>query len=255
MLSLEKCIVESLDGGHEALFPYLEYILQDCMELGSDPEIMLALIQKHIHQTNLRILDLGCGKGAVAVHLASNLQCSVHGIDAMPGFIESARKYARSQSVKDKTHFEVADIRARIQSLETYDLVILGAIGHVFGDLHTTLSKLMPLLTHEGHILLDDAYVPDQSVGQYQRCHTESSFYGQIETAGFRIVAQDIFDHNKMDEADQSLLQNMKMRLDELKIKKPAKQALFDAFWHNQLYETEMLKHLLVTGTWLLQKM
>jgi cyclopropane fatty-acyl-phospholipid synthase-like methyltransferase len=254
MLSLEKCIVESLDGDNEALLPFMAYILQDSNEIGSDPELMLALVKSHSSSKHLRILDLGCGKGAVAIHLASELQCQVHGIDAMPDFIEAARRFAHIKGVTEKVHFEVADIRTRIFELRTYDLVVLGAIGPVLGDLQTTLSTVREKLADSGYVLLDDAYVPDHAKERYPRCLPASTFYEQISAAGYAIVAEEIF-NNELDLADDNLLKDIKKRVEELKLIKPEMSLIFDAYMQQQAYETEMLKHLLVTGTWLLQKL
>ena len=78
LISLEECVVTAMDGSDKELFPFLPYILQDTWEIGADPEIIISLIQKHMHDfSNMNVLDLGCGKGAVSVMLANKLKCSL----------------------------------------------------------------------------------------------------------------------------------------------------------------------------------
>ena len=93
--SVEKSVVLALDGTDSNLFPYLPYILQDLWELGTSPEVVLNLVKKHTtNQSNLKILDLGCGKGAVSIKLAKELNCQCHGIDAVKEFIDEAKNKA-----------------------------------------------------------------------------------------------------------------------------------------------------------------
>jgi predicted RNA methylase len=84
MKSLEESVVAAMDGSERALFPYLPYILQDLWELGASPGEIIELVRKHANNySRLRILDLGCGKGAVSIQLAKELNCSCLGVDAV----------------------------------------------------------------------------------------------------------------------------------------------------------------------------
>lgn len=71
MQSLEESVVKAMDGSDNELFAYLPYILQDIWEFGADPDAIVQLIEKHCTDYHkLKILDLGCGKGAVSVKTA-----------------------------------------------------------------------------------------------------------------------------------------------------------------------------------------
>ena len=99
MKTLNESIVESLDGFQPELLPYLPYLLQDLWEIGADPSTMLSLIKQYMRQDKLNILDLGCGKGAVSIKIAQEINCKILGIDAMNEFIKSAQDYADRKSV------------------------------------------------------------------------------------------------------------------------------------------------------------
>ena len=129
MNDLKKSIVISLDGQDDALFPYLAYLLQDLWEIGSFPGTIIQVIKTHNlhHHGPFTVLDLGCGKGAVSISIAKELGWNIHGIDAMPEFIDEAQEFAKAHHVKHLCFFEVADIRQRVKTLKGYDFVILGS--------------------------------------------------------------------------------------------------------------------------------
>ena len=88
MDTVKKSIIKSLDGLEFGLFPYLSYMLQDLWEFGASSEIIIDIIKRHgILNNDSKILDLGCGKGAVLIRLVKKFRCEGHGIDALPDFI------------------------------------------------------------------------------------------------------------------------------------------------------------------------
>lgn len=56
-----------------------------------------------------RVLDLGCGTGEDALHLARR-GVRVHGLDGAPGMIAQARAKLRAAGLDDRAHFEVCPI-------------------------------------------------------------------------------------------------------------------------------------------------
>jgi protein-L-isoaspartate O-methyltransferase len=253
MEEIKKSVVESLDGVEVELFSYLPYILQDLWEIGSDPSIMLSLIKENIENKKLRILDLGCGKGAVSINLAKELKYSVKGIDAIPEFIESAKKYAEIYQVNDLCEFEAGDIRTKIKELKDFDVIILGAIGPILGNLYETLNILTEALNIQGYVLLDDAYIEDKSQTQYNRCSRKTDFYNQIKAAGFEVIHEIIMNKNSIEDSDKSIYKSIEKRVNELIIQYPENRDLFLDYLRSQEYENHMLENELVSGSWLLR--
>jgi SAM-dependent methyltransferase len=253
MEDIKRSVVNSLDGVEIELFSYLPYILQDIWEIGADASIMLTLITESIENRNLRILDLGCGKGAVSIRLAKELRCKVKGIDAMPEFIDVAQKYAEKYQVNDLCEFEVGDIRIKIKELEGFDVVILGAIGPILGNLYESLYKLTNTLNSQGYVLLDDGYIEDGSSVAYDRCLRKSEFYNQILSAGFEVVREVVFDRSTLEDSDNSIYTSIKKRIYELILQYPEKKDLFSGYLKSQEYENYMLENEIVCGTWLLK--
>lgn len=216
MKPIDESIIESLDGSDIRLREYIPYLLQDIWEIGADPETMISLIKEHVNISNPRILDLGCGKGAVSIRMAQEVECTVLGIDAVPEFIKEAIEYARKFNVFEKCSFEVGDIRIRIKEMSNFDIVILGAIGPILGNLETSLKIINQSLNTPGYVLLDDGYIEDEADVDYNRCLRKSEFYQQIKDSGFSIIHEDIFNRDGITESDTVIFNAINNRADEL---------------------------------------
>jgi Methylase involved in ubiquinone/menaquinone biosynthesis len=66
------------------LLPVLPDLLADLDELGTSAEEIVSALRRGGVPRGGRALDLGCGKGAVAVALAERLGLAVEGVDAFP---------------------------------------------------------------------------------------------------------------------------------------------------------------------------
>lgn len=139
--TLEK-LAQSLTGDSTDIIPFLPYLLQDLWELGSSPQEMLSLIKNHIPlNEDGRVLDLGCGKGAVSIRLAKELGCCCQGIDLLPDFVQYAREKAIEYGVGGLCEFTVGDIAEAVQAERGYDLVIYGAVGNILGSQRKILNS------------------------------------------------------------------------------------------------------------------
>jgi cyclopropane fatty-acyl-phospholipid synthase-like methyltransferase len=214
---------------------------------------MLSIIKENIKKRPLSILDLGCGKGAVSVNIAKEIDCKIKAIDAMPEFIEIAKRYAKDFKVQDKCDFKVGDIRTEIWELKGFDVIILGAIGQIFGDLQTTLKTLTQSLNNQGYVLLDDGYIEDNSQADYDRCLRQSDFYNQITLAGFEIIREIIFEKEAIADSDMLIYDSIMKRVNELIIMHPEKNDLFEGYLKSQEYENYMLAAEIIGGMWLLR--
>jgi len=256
MDDLQKSVIESLDGSaNPELYPYLPYILQDVWELGTNPQSVVELVEKHINRRPLKIVDLGCGKGAVSIRLAEAFDCQVYGIDGLPEFIDEARKFAEKYEVADKCRFEAGDARLRIHELKDYDVAILGAVGQIFGNMHETLTIVGKILNPGGYIIIDDGWIPDESTSDDKRYLRKSAFYDQIAKSGFKIVEEKSFKQEFIDSANDDIFAAMKMRVDELIVKEPQNRAIFEHYIEVQQHEIQLMATEVVCALWLLKKM
>jgi len=251
MKSLEESIATAMDAENTEIFPYLPYILQDFWDLGSSPADMIALIEKHAtNYSSLKILDLGCGKGAVSVKIAEKLHCECLGIDGIKEFIEYADKKAVEYKVEHLCRFEQADIREKINELPTFDVIILGAIGQVFGNYYETLTKLRKCLKKGGLILIDDAYIDDLSTFSHPAVLKKSELLHQINEANMELI-----DELPTKETQETSVKyerefnSIKQRCDELTEKYPEKKSLFENYVQKQDEEYDNLETKMVCLT------
>jgi ubiquinone/menaquinone biosynthesis C-methylase UbiE len=253
MKDLIGSVVESLDGFDRELYPYLPYLLQDLWGMGSDPEAMVSLLRREGFAPPRRILDLGCGKGAVSIRIAEELGCPVMGVDAMPAFIDAARAKATDRRVGRLCRFVIGDIRARRWEPETFDVIVFGALGRILGDMTETLTFLAGSLNPRGYVLLDDGFLEDDSPTVYDRCPRRSAFYGPIAASGFEVVGEELLAKEAIEAIDRSFYQMIETRALELTREYPDKAALFRGYLDSQEAESSVLENDLVCGTWLLR--
>ena len=241
MKTLEESIAAAMDTKDMDIVPFLPYILQDFWEMGTPPGIVIELIQKQYkNYPDLNVLDLGCGKGAVSVKLASALRCHCYGIDCIPEFIEASRNKAIEYQVDSLCQFEVADIRERIKELGKYDIIILGSIGPVFGDYYSTLTVLSKHLSAEGIIIIDDAYLNDTNALQdsksaiYDWVLPRQQILKQIRKAEMELIDEFTGKYSEFAESTKEM-ESITIRCNELKAKYPGKSSLFDKYEQDQI--------------------
>ena len=151
--TLEESVLAALDGTEIGLLKYLPYILQDSWELGTSADEIIPIIKKYkINYSNLNIFDLGSGKGAISIKIASELKCKCFGIDGMDDFVIFSKNKAREYFVNDLCTFETNDIRTRIKTLGKYDIILSMAIGPVFGNYYDTLTQFSIHLHNQKYI-------------------------------------------------------------------------------------------------------
>lgn len=255
MQSLEDSVVRALDGTDPEIFPYLPYILQDLWEIGSSPETIIELIKKHKKITNsLHVLDLGCGKGAVSVKIAKELQCRCYGIDAVSEFIEYADLKAIEFGVESLCRFEVGDIRIKINELNSFDVIILGSIGPVLGNYYQTLISLSKCTKADGIIIIDEGYIDIDDMFSHPFVQKKDEMLKQISEAGMQLTYEVIFNRNENENQDRVILDRLTDRCNELIKMHPEKRALFENYIRKQEHETELLETKITCSTMVIMR-
>lgn len=241
--TLEESIIEAMDGSDLDLIPFLPYILQDRWEIGSDPKTMIDLIRKHARDhSDLKILDLGCGKGAISVKIAHEFKCKCFGIDAIKDFIDEANRKAKEYQVGHLCHFEVGDIREKVKSLQGFDVIILGSIGPVFGDYSQTLRALKTCVADGGIIMIDDGYIANDNDYLHLLVQRKDVIDQQILDSGMELIDELVFNKEDIKESDSAIYENLEKRCLELIKKFPEKAALFKDYIQRQKEENVVLE-------------
>jgi len=279
MESLQESVRISLDCTNPDIFPFLPYILQDSWEIGACYTDIKTLIENHFETIqDLKVLDLGCGKGAVSIQLAQALGCSCVGIDGMPDFIDEARIRASQRNVGQLCAFLHADIRMVVEGFTGYDIIILGAIGPVLGNYYQTLSRLKPCLSEKGIIIIDDGYLPvemiqsENSLQDTNQCennpqkdltennrlnytaHGKEEILKQASDAGFVLKDEIVMKSNMITNSNQKIFESLKKRCEELIHQHPLQKKLFEQYIKVQEGENSNLENNLICSTMLFER-
>ena len=254
MKTLEESIATAMDWREDvAIIPFLPYILQDFWEMGTPAEVVIDFVETWraaSQQHTPSLLDLGCGKGAVSVKLAAALQYNCYGIDGIPGFIEMAKEKAKEYGVDALCRFEAGDIREKINEPGTFDVIVLGAIGAVFGDYYATLTTLSEHLNPDGIVIINDAYIDETSDFQYPSLLNRRELLRQTEQAGMELI-----DENTDFPTDYAIeFEKLKKRCEELMTEYPEQAALFEKYIQTQLYEYDALENKMICSMMVFRK-
>lgn len=157
--SLESQIARVMEIDPDAL-EMLPVLLADLEELGSDTMRLIGLIEDAELDFHGEALDLGCGKGSLAIALADR-GMRVVAIDGFGPFVDAARASAERRGVADRCDFRAGDLREPLSLGRTFDLVALVSVGSVWGALDATLDALRSLTRPGGLMLYEDAWVPE----------------------------------------------------------------------------------------------
>lgn len=254
MKTLEESVVQAMDGSNIELYKYLPYILQDLWEIGSSPKIIIEMIKKHTKNYELlQVFDLGCGKGAVSIQLAKELKCKCIGIDAIKEFITEANNKAMEYNVKKLCKFKVGDIRIEIKQIENFDVIILGSIGPVLGNIFETLIKIKKCIKEDGLIILDDGYIDDNSKYKDPVIQKKEEIMKQIDNAEMELIDETIISNNEIKESDEWIFEKIKNRCNELLEKHPDKKEIFLQYIRDQERENEILENKIVCSTMIIK--
>ena len=240
----------------EDILHFLPYLLQDLWELGSNPEDMIKLIEKHMSTSEkTQILDLACGKGAVTIKIAKNLNINVTAIDLVPEFIDYAKQKANEFGVDTFCHFKIDDINQAILIEKNYDCVILGSAGSVLGTPKETLDKLKLTIKPNGYILIYDVYLLDTAKKENLKYKDNDylsykQWLNVFSQSNVRVI--DVIP-NKKSFKNESNNKSMIKRAHELINTYPEKKSIFENFITIQLNGSYDLKNSVVGVTWLLQ--
>ena len=109
------------------------------------------MMTKMVSDPSRHVLEIGCGRGEIARHLAEKTRMQVLGVDRSHGFIQEAN----SRTVAANARFEVLDFTKPEEILgRTFDYVVgNGILHHLYHDLPASLHSIRSLLVDGGRIV------------------------------------------------------------------------------------------------------
>lgn len=130
------------------------YFREDNMTLEQAQAAKKAHIAAKLRiEPGMRVLDIGCGWGGMAMTLAKDYDCDVTGITLSENQLGTAMKRAEAAGLSDRTHFRLEDYR---HTKGTYDRIVsVGMLEHVgIPNFGTYFGRVADLLAPDGVALI-----------------------------------------------------------------------------------------------------
>lgn len=255
--SLEAEIAKSMEAEPE-LIPYLPELVADIWALGSSPELYIELLQSlNLPPENTKVLDLGCGKGAVAITMADKLGFSVLGVDGFKPFLEEAKQKAVEHKVSERCRFEFADVREFVKSARGFDVVVYASVGNILGGFAEYVGKLRRTVRPGGYILIDDCFLKG-SIGierkGYEYIVPRDETLKQLTSYGDKILREVVFTDEETRAFNRQFQELISRRGKELIEKQPELVDTISQYLKNQEVGCEVIDKYFAGAVWLIER-
>lgn len=252
----EQSIADSLEVDRQ-LLPYMPFLLQDLWALGSSVDFIIDVVGSlNLSPTQAKLLDLGCGKGAVSIHIASQCGLKVVGVDRMTPFLEDAQKKAIEYHVSHLCEFINQDIMEFVSVEHGFDLVILASLGGIFGSFKNTIATLRTQIRLGGYIVIDDGYLRKANSLKRKGYEHYKNHEDTIEelTAFGDILLQEINTTDVSLKINDEYMNSIAKRGQELVAQHPELEDNINAYIQLQADECDVINNQIEGALWLLQQ-
>jgi len=172
-------------------------------------EAQIRLIEEMIHRGNLRdgskVLDVGCGVGGTAIHLAKTLKASVTGITLSPIQRDMAERIAQEEGAQASTRFLHMDGENMTLEDQSFDFAWICEVLSHFSRKDKFFGSAHRILKPNGRIILADWFkAPDLTQEQHKKyivpiehgmllpqLNTMGEYQSLMEQNGFKVVHSD----------------------------------------------------------------
>ncbi len=104
-----------------------------------------------------KILDTGCGFGAVAIEIAQSFKdVEIVGIDLGKPLLEMGQSLAEKSGVADRIHFSEGDVQKLDLENDSFDVVINTFMLHIVDDPVVMLNEIERVTKKQGIIMMTD---------------------------------------------------------------------------------------------------
>ena len=248
-----------------ALLPYLPELLADLDELGSDAELIAEVICDLELPSDAHVIDLGCGRGGVAVEIAEELELAVTGIELFEPFVDACQQLAERRGVADRCKFVHGDVSTMAMQVPKADVAVYAALGDVLGRLDETIAIIRRYVKPGGYLVVSDVFLAEGASSDYpgfeQYAEREETIR-RLTSCGDVLVREVLLDgegeegeeddDESEDEVDEGEL--IAARAANIAKRQPELAAALQTFVDSQHAENEFIDQNLIDAVWVLQR-
>jgi len=239
------------------ILSFVPELLRDLDALGGDPDLVVAWLgEAGLQGPEFRVLDLGCGKGAVAVAVADRLGCRVHGVDVFPPFIESARQRADSCGVGELCTFVPGDLRTTVATGDDSNAVLLVSVG-VLGPPRATVRGCRACARPGGVMILGNTCLRESGragISGYGDVLSRAETRRQLTSFGDQLIHERGTSLAEMQAQNRRFTTVIERRAAELAARHPEHARAFRAYVERERRECERLESAFESATWMLRR-
>ena len=252
----KKSVANSLETEIK-LLPYMPYLLQDLWAMGcSADQILDSIARLNLTSGAVKVLDLGCGKGALSVQIAAKFGFNVTGIDVMLDFLKVAEKKSAEYKVTALCTFIKEDIMNYVKDNHDFNIVILASLGGIFGNNKQTIEKLRTQVSPGDYIIIDDGYLKTKnSLNRKSYLHYRNYENTVKELTSFNDdLILEISTTEFIKKINDEYLEAIEKRCSELIIQQPEIETNLKSYLELQREECEISNSELEGMIWIMQK-
>lgn len=239
------------------LLPFLAELLADIWALGSWPAVIAEMLGTRSLPGSTRVLDLGCGKGAVSIRLAQDLGFRVLGVDLFEPFIEEARQRARREGVDERCEFRVADSLDVLRGEDVFDVVVWAALGGALGGFDRCVGRLKRVVRPSGYIVIDDGFlVSDHAIARsgYEHYTSREETHRLLTQHGDELLEETLIPRSEVEACNRENNRRIHARAKGLTERFPEHADRLAGYVDSQVAECEILESSVAAAVWLLQR-
>jgi SAM-dependent methyltransferase len=253
-------IAAALDATPE-LVPHLAELLADLWDLGSSPALITRWLRDLGLPRGTRVLDLGCGKGAVSLTLARELGFQVHGVDLFEPFVHEARARGEEWGLAGRCRFEKGDLREVARTAEGYDVVVYASVG-ALGPLDACVGVMRGCVHEGGFLVIDEGFLaPGSEAGKaipdlpgHENLASYEESRRRLESHGDEILREHILEPAEMRAMDERYIRSISARAEALAKARPEDADVVRSYVVRQRRAASAWERSSVSASWLLRK-
>ncbi len=255
-MNADEMVAYALEAPPE-LLPFLPELLADLDELGSDAEQIAHVLRDLQLPPAARVVDLGCGKGATAIAIASVLRLHVLGIELFEPFVAQATAAAQAAGVSHLCEFRHGDIRA-VPGLMPVDVAVFAALGDVLGNPAETMRVIRQYVRPGGYVLVADVFLRDGGAVTFpgfENYRSRAETVAGLTAWGDALVTESLEDDHTRDADDGDAdAVAIHQRAAALATRHPDYRGQLLAFAANQAAANAHIAENLVDAVWVLRR-